>query len=293
MSAPAEEAAAQASELESIFGPVISQYTRAQAIADGFLVDVSETAREAGIKFPVALTRAVWDKCVEIPAGVDCQDERGRLWDVVGLLRWAIRNDGNHDMEIKLFGGEIAHVSREDGTLAKRASWHLNNGYAAAVIDGGTVYLHQLVLPAPPGYEVDHRDGNKLNNRRSNLRLVTRSQQMMNTRLRTDNKSGFRGVSWDEQTKKWRARLVFEGKTHNLGRFDTEMEAASVYAEAANKFCAQYLRRDGSVLHYRVRVRNRPKAIRLDRRDDIELKAVCGPGDTAEPTITVMLPHES
>jgi hypothetical protein len=70
---------------------VISRYTRADAIADGVLIDVSATAREAGIRYPVALTRAVWARCVAVPPGVMCQDEAGRLWDVVWLLRVAIR----------------------------------------------------------------------------------------------------------------------------------------------------------------------------------------------------------
>jgi hypothetical protein len=65
-------------------------YSRAQAIADGFLIDVSATAREAGIRFPVALTRAVWCRCIELPPGVECQDEAGRLWDVLSMLRVAI-----------------------------------------------------------------------------------------------------------------------------------------------------------------------------------------------------------
>ena len=69
---------------------LIHAYTRAQAIADGFLIDVSATAREAGIRFPVALTRAVWCRCVELPPGVESQDEAGRLWDVRYLLRVAI-----------------------------------------------------------------------------------------------------------------------------------------------------------------------------------------------------------
>ena len=60
-------------------------YTRAQAIEDGILVDVSETAREAGFKIPVAVTRAVWDSLVALPEGYQgFQDERGRLWDVSG-----------------------------------------------------------------------------------------------------------------------------------------------------------------------------------------------------------------
>jgi len=83
------------SDRHQIFGDVISEYSRAQAIEDGVLVDVSETAREAGIRFPVALTRAVWVSCVEVPTDakgrpVPCQDERGRLWDVVFMTRFAI-----------------------------------------------------------------------------------------------------------------------------------------------------------------------------------------------------------
>jgi hypothetical protein len=58
-------------------------YSRAEAIADGVLVDVSEVANEAGLRFPVALTRAVWERCVAVPPGVACQDEAGRLWDVL------------------------------------------------------------------------------------------------------------------------------------------------------------------------------------------------------------------
>jgi hypothetical protein len=70
---------------------LIHVYTRAQAIEDGVLVDVTATAREAGIKYPVALTRAVWCQYVEVPNGVECQDEAGRLWDVLWMLALAIR----------------------------------------------------------------------------------------------------------------------------------------------------------------------------------------------------------
>ncbi len=69
---------------------VIYSYTRAQAIEDGVLVDVSSVAREAGIKFPVALTATVWAKYVQVPEAVPCQDESGRLWDILWMLRCAI-----------------------------------------------------------------------------------------------------------------------------------------------------------------------------------------------------------
>lgn len=80
---------------DPVFGDVIYAYTRAQAIEDGTLVDVTETAREAGITIPVALTRAVWDAYVEVPRGKEgLQDERGRLWDVVWMLRFGILRSG-------------------------------------------------------------------------------------------------------------------------------------------------------------------------------------------------------
>jgi hypothetical protein len=74
----------------SDFGPVIYSYTRSQAIADGFQIEVSKVAREAGITFPVFLTRAVYDKYVTVPSGITGQDEAGRLWDIVWTTRFAI-----------------------------------------------------------------------------------------------------------------------------------------------------------------------------------------------------------
>ena len=80
------------------FGPVIYSYTRAQAILDGVQVEVTTTAREAGLSFPVFLTRGVFDSFVTVPPGVAGQDEAGRLWDIVWMLRFAIlRSRGGAD----------------------------------------------------------------------------------------------------------------------------------------------------------------------------------------------------
>ena len=73
----------------SDFGLVYS-YTRAQAVADGVQVEVTKTAQEAGIKFPMFLTRTVFDAYVAVPEGVNAQDEAGRLWDIVWMTRFAI-----------------------------------------------------------------------------------------------------------------------------------------------------------------------------------------------------------
>lgn len=79
---------------------VIHTHTRAQLVEDGDLIDVSETAREAGFTLPVAITRAAWADCVEWTAETDkrkatCQDEAGRLWDVVYMARLAARVRGD------------------------------------------------------------------------------------------------------------------------------------------------------------------------------------------------------
>jgi hypothetical protein len=90
---------------------LIHRYTRADALRDGVLIDVSPTAREAGLRYPVALTRAARDRCVAVPPGVLCQDKAGRLWDVVYLLRCAIgRSDGGPEVR---FGVHLGNDNRE------------------------------------------------------------------------------------------------------------------------------------------------------------------------------------
>jgi hypothetical protein len=81
----------QIAEGITAFGDVVYSYTRAQAVADGVQVEVTKTAQEAGIRFPVFLTRTVYDAYVAVPPDVSGQDEAGRLWDVVWMLRFAIQ----------------------------------------------------------------------------------------------------------------------------------------------------------------------------------------------------------
>ena len=96
--------------------PIVYSYTRSQAIADGFQVEVSKVAAEAGIRFPVFLTRAVYDSFVTVPLDgrglpLAGQDEAGRLWDIVWMLRFAIRKAqrsqggpcGSHRLPVALY----------------------------------------------------------------------------------------------------------------------------------------------------------------------------------------------
>jgi hypothetical protein len=81
---------------------LIYAYTRKQAVEDGEQVDVSTTATEAGIRFPVFLTRTVYDAYVAVPPNVAAQDEAGRLWDILWMLRCAIKRSPNESVRIKV-----------------------------------------------------------------------------------------------------------------------------------------------------------------------------------------------
>jgi hypothetical protein len=91
---------------------LIHRYSRADALADGVLIDVSAVAREAGIRWPVALTCAAWERCVAVPPGVVCQDEAGRLWDLVWMLACAARRGAGAEVR---FGVHVRNNNR-DGT---------------------------------------------------------------------------------------------------------------------------------------------------------------------------------
>ena len=84
---------------------------RTPVFTGGALIGVSAVAREAGITYPVALTSAAWERCVAVPPGVECQDEAGRLWDLLWLLHLAIaRSAGGPELR---FGVHVRNDNRE------------------------------------------------------------------------------------------------------------------------------------------------------------------------------------
>ena len=77
---------------------IIFSYTRADAIADGVLKDVSELATEAGFRYSVALTQGVWAECVAVHEDDEGQDEQGRIWDILNVLRYRFRGAGDESV---------------------------------------------------------------------------------------------------------------------------------------------------------------------------------------------------
>ncbi len=93
------------------------------------------------------------------------------------------------------------------------------------------VIFHRWLLDCPEDKQVDHINHNTLDNRRGNLRIVEPSQNSQNRRLRSDNSSGYRGVTWDKSAKRWRARVRSKKKTLYTCLFDDVHEAGRVAEE--------------------------------------------------------------
>jgi hypothetical protein len=111
------------------------------------------------------------------------------------------------------------------GTAIKGSKAHANgNGYLAIKLFGQPYLEHRLIWVWHGNQlnaTIDHIDGNPLNNKIENLRMASHSENMRNTKMRSDNKSGVKGVSWCKTKRKWKVQLWFGNKQHYLGRYDS------------------------------------------------------------------------
>ncbi len=152
---------------------------------------------------------------------------------------------------IPLTHGKLAIVDDRDFEMVSRHKWSAHksgkNWYASTNVPNGsgrqrTVKMHQLIKPAPPGLERDHRDGNGLNNRRKNLRVCRHANNCRNQSVSASSRSGVKGVDFHKNSGKWRARITVNWKVQHIGYFETRNAARDAYNTAAKKLHLSFAR---------------------------------------------------
>lgn len=141
-------------------------------------------------------------------------------------------------------------IDEEDFDKVKKHKWKKSSrGYATVLLwrkengrkIGKSTPIHQLIFKPEEGKLVDHINRNKLDNRKENLRSVTAQQNMWNkASTRAFHSSKYKGVSFCDQTKKWKATLSINGKRKTLGRFNEEEDAAMVFDYHAQQIHGEY-----------------------------------------------------
>jgi hypothetical protein len=128
----------------------------------------------------------------------------------------------------------LIEVSDEDYDELSKYHWHVDiNGGVSGRPNKVRTLMHRYIMKPNINEEVDHIDGNRMNNQRSNLRIATSSQNKMNRGPRKDNTSGYKGVSWHSQNNKWTARIKAGDKYLHLGLFDNIEDAKNAYNKSA------------------------------------------------------------
>jgi hypothetical protein len=147
---------------------------------------------------------------------------------------------------IPLSQGKEALIDDADYAQVSAHKWFYHStGYAVRMsrADGKSVMrrMHRDILDAPKGFDVDHIDGNGLNNQRANLRVCTHQQNTSNQRKRRPRRTGtMRGAFWFPTKNKWRAAIGYKMKYVHIGYYNTEIEAAKAYDEAARRYFGEY-----------------------------------------------------
>ena len=153
--------------------------------------------------------------------------------------------------QIPLTKGRFALVDNNSFNYISKFKWYFGpDGYARrsqyiGLKNGNpivkTIRMHHLIVKKPDGFVIDHIDGDRLNNTRSNLRVATRSQNNMN-RISLNGSSKYKGVTWNKKSKKWQAQIWMNNKCKVLGQFLNEKEAAKVYNQTAVKYQGKFAR---------------------------------------------------
>ena len=147
--------------------------------------------------------------------------------------------------KIELTRGYETIVDAKDYGWLNQWSWYYAHGYAVRTVydENGKSHqlrMHRLIINTPDGMDTDHINGDKLDNRRQNLRPATRSQNVANTFVEKQNNSGYKGVSWKKSNNKWVAQIRVDNVVKHIGLFDSKEEAGRAYNKEATRYFGEY-----------------------------------------------------
>lgn len=151
--------------------------------------------------------------------------------------------------KIQLTLGKFALVDDEDYEILNKYKWHCHSsspiyGYAVrSIYPKGikkTILMHRIILNAKYGQNVDHENRNPLDNRRKNLRIATKSENSINSKIYKNNTSGFRGVGWHKGIKMWYASLCINQKDVHIGYYENKIDAAKAYDKKAKELFGKF-----------------------------------------------------
>ncbi|WP_338433251.1 HNH endonuclease [Clostridium tyrobutyricum] len=150
---------------------------------------------------------------------------------------------GEIETTIILNNGEKFRISTESLNKVTPYTWCTEgNGYAMSRTFGKAVKLHRIITGASKAEIVDHIDGNVKNNTLYNLRICKKQQNEFNTKIRSDNTTGFKGVSYDKRRNKYRSYIVYYGKQISLGQYKYKLDAAKAYNRKALELFGKFAR---------------------------------------------------
>lgn len=146
--------------------------------------------------------------------------------------------------EIQLTKGKKAIVDEDVFNFLSQFNWYYGKGYAMTMVSqpsGRTyIYMHKMLMFAGPGQIVDHINGDKLDNRRENLRLSSHYQNLANRPAPVNNKTGYKGVSYNKTARKYTAQITVKGEYHYLGLYKTPEEAALAWNDKAYELLGEF-----------------------------------------------------
>lgn len=164
------------------------------------------------------------------------------FYDKYVITQWDIQQELSYNPDTGIFRRMKNQSQMRIGDIAG----HERRGYICIRMFGKKYYAHNLawlyMTGRFPELILDHIDGDGLNNRWNNLREATLSQNSMNAKLSKNNTSGYKGVSWCNNKKMWRASIYFEGKSINLGGFKDVHEAGLAAQNARKKYFGEFNR---------------------------------------------------